>query len=279
MYITLDIGGSKCRIAYFSGLTKDSLIKFEYTAMTNDYARDIGTIFAFIDNNKTEQIHGIAIGIAGSLSPDKSTLQNSPNLSAWEGRNLKDDFSVEYNCPVVIENDTFMAATGEAAFGGHHQDFWYLNWGTGIGGSLVKVNAEDYQVTAAEPGHQIIETDGLKCRCGQHGCLESYAGGFAMEKYYHASPEELKWEQWKEVLQRMATGLINILASSPTRLVVFNGGVAFNQPDKVKMLEAILEERLKIISVPVIKLSKLQDMAGLYGGIAYLKRTLGAQSP
>lgn len=274
MYITLDTGGSRCRIAYFSSLTKDSLIKVEYADITNDYSVDMETIFSFIRNNKSEQVHGIVMGIAGFMNAEKTMLQNSPNLSSWEGRDLIKEFNLEFDCSVFIENDTFLAATGEAAFGGHHQDFWYINWGTGIGGSLVKITHENYQVMAAEPGHQIIVANGLECRCGQHGCLESYTGGYAVEKHYHSPLNELKWEYWKEVLQRMGIGLVNILVCRPTQLVVFNGGVAFNQPDKIKMLEPILEEQLKIISLPKIKLSKLEDMAGLYGGIAYLKKNL-----
>ena len=276
MYITLDIGGTRCRIAYFSNLAKDSLIKVEHSDTANDYQADMSKICGYIRNNISEPVHGIAMGIAGSLNADKSMLNNSPNLSSWEGHDLKGEFTNEFSCPAFAENDTFMAATGEAAFGGHHQDFWYINWGTGIGGSLVKITDHDYQVIAAEPGHQIIVAQGLECRCGQRGCLESYTGGFAMEQLYHTAPEKMKWGQWKEVLTRMGHGLVNILACSPTELVVFNGGVAFNQHEKIRMLADILKEQLQIISMPEIKLSKLQDMAGLYGGIAYLKKALPA---
>ena len=58
----------------------------------------------------------------------------------------------------------------------------FIKWGPGVGSAIVVDNKlyEGNQHNAAEIGHYIIEPDGLKCRCGRHGCLETRVSMFAL---------------------------------------------------------------------------------------------------
>ena len=54
----------------------------------------------------------------------------------------------------------------------------------GIGGGIL-VNGElHYGVNfcAAELGHMAVSTDGPLCSCGQRGCIEAIASGFALDR-------------------------------------------------------------------------------------------------
>ena len=53
-----------------------------------------------------------------------------------------------------------------------------LTLGTGVGGGVV-INRKVYHGswnTAGELGHTVVQPNGRKCGCGNHGCLEAYAG-------------------------------------------------------------------------------------------------------
>ena len=125
-------------------------------------------------------------------------------------------------------------------------------------------------IRATELGHQVVVQDGIKCRCGQKGCLDAYAGGRGIEKFYHKQAADLTLKEWKEVVERMAVGLINALVVYPVEYVVFGGGIALNQFDKIKHIEEIVNRDLKIIPTPRISLASLDDYAGIYGGLTYM---------
>jgi len=54
--------------------------------------------------------------------------------------------------------------------------------GTGVGGGVISGGRmlEGSSNTAGELGHIIIRTGGRRCTCGSKGCLEAYAGGWAI---------------------------------------------------------------------------------------------------
>lgn len=87
-------------------------------------------------------------------------------------------------CPVIVENNVKAFAEGEMLYGvGKHGDnILFIKWGPGVGSAIVIGNElyEGFQHNAAEIGHYIIEPDGLPCRCGRHGCLETRVSMFAL---------------------------------------------------------------------------------------------------
>ena len=290
MYITLDIGGTKCRIASFSGSSKDSLIKIKLVQIINQWDTDFNNIVGEIFNlTGGKKITALAIGIAGVLSKDKASLSNAVHLSSWQNINLKDSFGIKFSCQVFIENDTFMAGFGEAYYGKIKKDFLYINWGTGVGGCLVNFY-QDYlpknkyfkdsggvkdnnlfEIRATELGHQVIVKSGVKCSCGQSGCLDAYVGGNGIEVVYKKKAIDLNQKEWCEVVERFALGIMNAVVVYPVEYVVMGGGIALNQFEKIKHLEEIINKKLKVIPPPKIQLASLNDYAGLYGGLAYIK--------
>ncbi len=87
-------------------------------------------------------------------------------------------------CPVIVENNVKAFAEGEMLYGAgkHGDNILFIKWGPGVGSAIVVGNElyEGFMHKAAEIGHYIIEPDGLKCRCGRHGCLETRVSMTAM---------------------------------------------------------------------------------------------------
>jgi glucokinase len=86
--------------------------------------------------------------------------------------------------PVVITNDVRAATFGEWRRGAGQgvNDLVCLFIGTGIGGGIVSGGQllEGCRNSAGELGHLTIVKDGRRCRCHNRGCLEAYAGGWAI---------------------------------------------------------------------------------------------------
>ena len=84
--------------------------------------------------------------------------------------------------PIAIDNDVNACAMAEKQFGicTEINDFLWITISNGIGGGLV-LNGEIYRGAtgnAGEIGHFVMDyIDGVKCGCGNHGCLEAEASG------------------------------------------------------------------------------------------------------
>jgi len=141
----------------------------------------------------------IAVGVsaAGFVSSDRETMLATPNISGWNGVNLKEEIGNLLGLPIVIENDANAAAWGEAVYGaGVGEDqMMMITVGTGIGGGAViegKLHRGAYGI-AAEFGHLRVVPEGHLCGCGARGCFEQYASGNALMRHVreaiNASPD------------------------------------------------------------------------------------------
>ena len=128
---------------------------------------------------------GIGIGAPGPLNRKTGTVIQSPNLG-WRNFPLRDLISNAVHLPAVLDNDANCATYGEWWLGaGRNVDTLIgLTLGTGIGGGIVLHGEIFHGVSdaAGEIGHMTIEANGLKCPCGNYGCLEAYASGPAIAR-------------------------------------------------------------------------------------------------
>jgi glucokinase len=127
---------------------------------------------------KGARLHGIGIGSPGTIRyPEGIVTDSSPNIPGWVGVNFTEMFA---DLPVDIraDNDANCMALGEHKFGaGRGTDSgFYVTIGTGIGGALVfdKRLWRGASFAAGEFGHTVLKYNGIKCKCGRHGCVEAY---------------------------------------------------------------------------------------------------------
>lgn len=130
-----------------------------------------------------DRVHAVGVACAGFVDAAGSTVLFAPNL-AWRDAPLKERLEQAVGRPVFLENDANAAAWGEFRFGGAREadDMLLVTIGTGVGGGIVS-NGEllrGAEGVAAEIGHVRVVPDGLRCGCGNRGCLESYASGTAL---------------------------------------------------------------------------------------------------
>jgi len=184
--IGVDIGGSKIEIAHVDQLGAIQLKKAWPVAKHGDPYPIIETLVENIEKSligKSESPLGVGIGIAGQVDTNTGIVHFAPNL-AWKSFPLGEELKKALNMPVVITNDVRAATWGEWQFGSavDCNDFVCLFIGTGIGGGVVSGGRLllGSNNGAGELGHLIVAKDGPICSCGNKGCVEAFAGGWAL---------------------------------------------------------------------------------------------------
>ncbi len=126
---------------------------------------------------------GMGVGVAGQIEPRTGVVQFAPNLG-WRNVALQADLTQALRLPVAVINDVRAATWGEWLHGAGRgcNDMVCLFVGTGIGGGVISGGTllAGCSNSAGELGHMTIERNGPLCHCGNRGCLEALAGGWAI---------------------------------------------------------------------------------------------------
>lgn len=124
----------------------------------------------------------LGVGVAGQVDAD-GTVLFGPNLN-WHDVPLGRRLARSLRRPVAVMNDVQAATFGEWRHGAGvgANDLVCVFVGTGVGGGIVVDGrlCHGASGTAGELGHLTVARDGRKCRCPNSGCLEAYAGGWAI---------------------------------------------------------------------------------------------------
>ncbi len=128
-------------------------------------------------------VEAVGVCAAGFVDKQRATVVFAPNL-AWRDEPLRDRLQQELDLPVVVENDANAAAWGEFTFGAGEdvENLLLVTVGTGVGGGIV-IDGDLLRGgfgMGAEIGHITVVPDGVRCGCGNLGCLESYGSGSAL---------------------------------------------------------------------------------------------------
>ncbi len=133
-----------------------------------------------------EEILAAGIAAPGPLDPWKGVVRGAPNLPGWQNVPLAETISKKLGLPTFLGNDANLAALGEHAFGAGRgvDDMIYITVSTGIGGGIISGGRLllGSRGLAAEVGHQTLEAHGVRCNCGNIGCMEAYASGTAISR-------------------------------------------------------------------------------------------------
>jgi predicted NBD/HSP70 family sugar kinase len=121
---------------------------------------------------------GAGVGLPGPIATDAQRVADSNVLPGWAGTRAQ-DFANAFGLPVLIENDSNLAALGEHVWGaGRDRDTTItVKFHSGIGVGVI-VHDELVSGThggAGELGHVTVDPRGPICRCGKRGCLDTFA--------------------------------------------------------------------------------------------------------
>jgi glucokinase len=182
--IGVDIGGTKV-----AALLVDTggrvLDRTERATPRDDLEASIETVVAAARDVRSDDVVAVGIGAAGLVDFAAGAIRFAPN-NAWRETPLRDRVSDALGLPSLLDNDANAAAWAEYRFGAGRgtQELLCVAVGTGIGGGIITGGRllRGARGFGGEIGHTIVEPGGPRCGCGNEGCWEQVASGFAIQR-------------------------------------------------------------------------------------------------
>jgi glucokinase len=245
-----------------------------------------------------------AIMVPGAVDCDKAVVLQAPNLPSLVNFELKAELERRLGWPVFLENDANAAAVGEMWMGAARgcRDVISVTLGTGVGGGVILDGKlwRGSHGSAGEIGHTTVDPfSGLKCKCGNTGCLELFASataivrmtrenlslfpestlkseGLTAAKVYEAgrNGDELALAVFQRFGMYLGIGLANLINLIDPQIIVISGGAVNGWDLFAPEMYRQVEERAFRTTAQQVKIARAEcgDNAGLLGA-ARLART------
>ncbi len=211
----------------------------------------VKNIFKILSSRKPP-FYGVGICMPGILDLANGTVVESVNIPAFNGINFRNVFAEFINLPLYFEEESRSIALAEKWFGTgrNYNDFVCVEVSGGIGAGIIN-NRRLYKGAgqyAGEIGHLAIEPGGRKCRCGNRGCLETYASEKTILEYINAAcstpierlcyfrqgmiPQKKYNELLSETGTRLGMGLSAVVNILCPKVIILTGSVVnfFGEP-------------------------------------------------
>lgn len=138
-----------------------------------------------LTEHSTPPLWAIAIGLPGPVDFAAGSPITQPLMEGWNGFPVQAKLQSHFGVPAWVENDTNLMALGtwtetRAAAG---DNLIFIKAGTGIRAGLISRGRlhRGARGGAGDFGHVVMaDESGTRCRCGKFGCLEAFAGGWAL---------------------------------------------------------------------------------------------------
>ena len=188
--VGLDIGRQHVRVAVsdLSGtpvLDKWTPAEVDHAPMESlDLAHDLVRSALDATGVQPDRLLGVGMGLAAPINTVTGELEAYGILPGWEGIRPAAEMERRLGVSVQLDNDANLGALGEKVFGVARgvDDLIYVRLSAGVGAGLI-LNGLPYHGArgmAGEIGHVSVVENGLICRCGNRGCLETVASPVAV---------------------------------------------------------------------------------------------------
>ena len=245
-----------------------------------------------------------SIMVPGAVDAENAVVLQAPNLPSLVNFDLKAELEQRLGWPVFLENDANAAAVGEMWMGAARccRDVISVTLGTGVGGGVILDGKlwRGSHGSAGEIGHTTVDPfSGLKCKCGNTGCLELFASATAIVRMtrenletfpesrlkseeltaaqvYQAgrNGDELALTVFKRFGMYLGIGLANLINLIDPQIIVISGGAVNGWDLFAPEMYRQVEERAFRTTAQQVKIARAEcgDNAGLLGA-ARLART------
>jgi glucokinase len=252
---------------------------------------------------ETSALTGIGVGSPGKVDDSAGTVTGAKNLPAWGGSfDLRTTLEEACLAPVALGNDVQVATDAEFELGSGrpYRSLLGVFWGTGVGGGIV-LDGKPWigRDAAGEIGHVVVKMGGAQCPCGRLGCVEAYAGRYAMELRARREVERgektvlfkimedrgrtrLTSGVWSRALDRddalaerlierairaLGAGIASSVNLLDVEAVIIGGGLGLRlgEPCVERIREAMMPHLFADERPPAVELAALGDLGGAIG--------------
>ncbi|WP_227997314.1 ROK family protein [Nocardia australiensis] len=253
-------------------------------------------LLAELTDGQRDRVARGAVVLPGIVDPVRSIAVFSGNVG-WRDVHVGDRFSTRWGMPVLIEHDVAVAGWAEWRFGAGrgHDNVCVVILGTGVSGTL-SVGGKLVRSTFGQTGEYghipVRHANGLRCPCGNIGCVETVASGPAIARAYRrrtGSEIDSAADVFAlididsdakavvdDAISALADGLLGIVHATCPELIVLGGGLAGAGTALTEPLYRALDERTRLLTPPPVVIGEFGARAGLVGA-AHLARRGGLE--
>ena len=216
-----------------------------------------------IKNAKDRRVLAIGMALPGPYSIKRGRIELMTGVSGWNEIMIEEEMKCKFHIPIFIEQDANAGAIAQYWYNKEEElnqsVLVYIAVGQGVGagimsnGQLLKGNIG----VAGEIGHTTIDVRGVRCACGNYGCLENYCSTIALTRQVNAAlkaERNLSFSEvailvreenpiavriMKQCCEYLATGLVNVINSFNPQVLIIGDELSHIIPDK--MLEWVTE--------------------------------------
>jgi glucokinase len=228
---------------------------------------------------------GVGVGASGLVDAEAGVNLLAPNLG-WRHLPIRQMMRELLGLPVAVDNNVRCMALAESLFGAgrNARVLAYVYARVGVGAGLV-VDGQVYRGAgfgAGEIGHwTIVPKGGARCRCGNHGCLETLIGEPVIVErarrldpfVVETSPEPLK--AVFDAARRGHAGLQTMLADQAFYLGIALANLVNVLNPHMIMLGGLLHEGFDLLQPHVEATLRRHAFGGLGAEVTLCASTFG----
>jgi len=218
--IELEVNRARFSVVDYSGTLVDrlefALAPDAFSSVDpGDYLNQGLVQLAGRNRQEFRQLNRVAISVQGMLARDGGALKWSP-IAGMADVHLADAVSTAFGVPVRLHKRGSLLAEGSRLLDPNLRDADVATIFVGSTVSMglaVKADALGRsQGRATEFGHMNHIPNGALCRCGARGCIEAYAGDYAILRTAYSVPEtavpaaSVPLSQYEGLIQQAAAG-------------------------------------------------------------------------
>lgn len=241
------------------------------------YLLELIEYFINIINKPLDLCVGVSVITQGIVDSKNGVIRYNPKLK-FENIPLKELIEQKFNIKTWLDNDTNAYILAEKHFGlfNHYENMIYITIGEGLGAGII-VNGtinRGHNGGAGEFGHTNISNEGIKCDCGNIGCIENYVCWPAvysrilssiargkqtiMTELVHGDISQLTELNFVDALNKgdelainvleemstyLAIGLVNLVHLFNPQIIIFGGEITTNNPLLLQKVNQFVKER------------------------------------
>nr|BBH92241.1 sugar kinase [Thermogemmatispora argillosa] len=195
VFLTADVGAShlRCALTDLAGtILAEEASELDVAVGPHPVLEQVTrTFLALLQRLRVppQKVHGIGISVPGPVEFATGRVVSPPIMTGWDGFDIPGYFLERFACPTLVDNDVNVMAFGEyKACWPEHPHMLMVKVGTGVGCGIISNGQilRGAQGAAGDLGHIPYSGDLANrttpplCRCGNLGCVEAYAGGWAL---------------------------------------------------------------------------------------------------
>ncbi len=296
LFLGVDLGGTNVKIGICSAdgeIRGKVSIPTEAAEGTRAVIDRIGAAAEELQR-KIGRARACGSGVPGPLDLERTVLFVAVNMPGWRDVPYPKMLGERLGIPTFMENDANCAAWGEYVCGAGKgtRSLVLYTLGTGVGGGII-INGDLWvgaSGAAGELGHMTIEKDGLKCGCGQLGCVEAYASASALARRWgkgtakecfdaarRGERDAIEAIDWSA--EALSIGLANMIHVLHPEIIVLAGGMAAAGDMLLDRVRAGVRKRVFPVCLEKIRIEPSNipgDDAGWLGAALWGARKVGA---